>query len=315
MKIWKYILIVLMGLPLISQGQQDPHYSFYMFNGLYVNPAYAGSQDVINMNAFYRHQWAGLSGAPQTGSFAVHSPFKNNRLGMGGIYTHDRQGSIQNNSAYLSYSYRIPLGAPAKGNWLSFGLQGGFTHYQNRLSQVNTDQPNDPQFSNDRTLMLPNFGAGVMFYGERYFLGASMPQALNLSVNEKLHNAGSADSTGRLYRHFMFHGGYVFDLGSKVKLKPSFVIRYMPNLPISADVTLAFLFIDRIWVGATYRHEDAYAFMGQFGITKQLSVGYAYELGISELNNYQNGTHEVMLGYRFGFEKKRVVNPRYLNFY
>ena len=75
------------------------------------------------------------------------------------------------------------------------------------------------------------------------------------------------------------------------------------------------MFIDRIWLGASYRVNDAYAFMGTFGITKQFSLGYAYELGVSKLNNYQNGTHEVMLGYDFGFEKKKVVNPRYVNYY
>lgn len=315
MKLWKAILFGLICLPALSFGQQDPHYSFYMFNGLYVNPAYAGSRGVISMNAFYRHQWAGLSGAPRTASFAIHSPMKNENMAMGGIFTHDRIGKAQTNSAFLSYVYRIPLGPKVKGNWLAFGLQGGFGYYQNRLSQVATDQAGDPQFSSDRNLWMPNFGAGFMFYGDRYFVGASMPQALNLSMNEKLHNAGGLDSTAHYYRHFMFSGGYAFNIGSKVQLKPSFIIRYLPNLPISADVNLSFFFIERIMLGASYRYDDAYIFMGQFGITKQLSIGYAYELGISELNNYQNGTHEIMLGYDFGFEKKKVVNPRYVNFY
>ena len=307
---------MLLAMPLISVAQQDPYNSFYMFNGLYVNPAYAGSRNVISMTALYRNQWAGLSGAPQTGSFAIHSPLKNERIALGGILTFDKIGETQTTSPYLSFAYRIPLGAKQNGNWLSFGIQGGVTYYQNRLSQVATDQANDPQFSSDRNLWIPNFGAGIMAYGERYYVGASMPQILDMSLNEKLHNAGaSSDTTARQYRYFMFTGGYIFDLGDKVKFKPSFIVRYLPKIKPSADITLAFMFIDRIWLGASYRVNDAYAFMGTFGITKQFSLGYAYELGVSKLNNYQNGTHEVMLGYDFGFEKKKVVNPRYVNYY
>ena len=70
----------------LSQGlnaQQDPQYSMYMFNGLYLNPAYAGSHEVISISAIYRHQWAGFEGAPRSASIGVHTPLLKNKHAHG----------------------------------------------------------------------------------------------------------------------------------------------------------------------------------------------------------------------------------------
>lgn len=316
-KLNKYIIAC--SILLLSFGmkaQQDAHYSFYMFNGLYLNPAYAGSKDAISTMALYRHQWATIPGAPRSGSFSIHSPLKNNKLALGLIYTFDRVGSSQSNGLQLSYAYRIPVGKK-KQHKICIGLQAGVTNYQNKLADLNVSQPGvvDPVFGENKNLWLPNFGLGLYFYGPKYFIGASIPHLLNLSLNESAKYAGDDATYARLYRHYLLTAGYVFDLGKKVKFRPSFLMKYVKNAPLDFDITAAFMFVDRVWLGVSHRVGDSYVFMGDFYVTPQFHLGYAYDLTVSDLNKYTGGTHEVMLGYDFWFEKSRLVNPRYVKYF
>jgi len=59
-------MLVTMVTCFVASAQQDPSFSMYMFNGLFINPAYAGSQEAISMMAIYRQQWVGVDGAPRT---------------------------------------------------------------------------------------------------------------------------------------------------------------------------------------------------------------------------------------------------------
>lgn len=161
-------------------AQQDAEYSMYMFNGLYLNPAYAGSQDVISATALYRHQWVGIEGAPRSGSIAIHSPFKRDQYALGGVFSFDRLGKDQTYSFYLDYAYKLRF---KKGLKLSFGIQAGGQYYKNNLTEsvINTT---DLAFANNRSLFLPNVGFGVYLYNKKFYVGASVPHILNMSLGE-----------------------------------------------------------------------------------------------------------------------------------
>jgi len=315
----KIITIFLLSLTSISMlyAQQDAHYSFYMYNGLYVNPAYTGSHEVISTMALFRTQWTSIAGAPLSGSVSIHSPLKNDKLALGMIYTFDRIGSSQSNGVQLTYAYRIPVGKK-KNTRICLGLQAGVTNYTNRLSELYTNAGQvavDPTFGTNKNLWLPNAGLGLYIYSKKFFIGASVPHLLNMSLNDNVKYAGDKATYARLYRHYILTAGYVFELGRKVKFKPSFMLKYVKNAPIDFDINASFLFIDRIWLGVSHRVGDSYVFMGDFYVAPQFHVGYAYDLTISDLSKYSGGTHEIMMGYDFKYNKSKFVNPRYIKYF
>ena len=148
------------------RSQQDPMYSQYMFNTLAFNPAYAGSADVFTVMALSRHQWVGFDGAPRTQTLSLHSPLPNKSMSLGGNIIHDKAGPITQTAAFIDFAYRIRTGENTK---LAFGLMGGANLYQAGLADLATvDQ--DPSNLNVNGELLPNFGGGLFWHAERYYV-------------------------------------------------------------------------------------------------------------------------------------------------
>ena len=76
------LLIFILWLPFYTWSQHNSSYSQYMFNGLLFNPAYAGSNDALNLTALYRKQWVGIDNAPTTANFTAHTPLKNKKVNI-----------------------------------------------------------------------------------------------------------------------------------------------------------------------------------------------------------------------------------------
>ena len=334
---------ILLSLMLVSaalgiNAQQDAAYSMYMFNGLYLNPAYAGSHEVVSLVGIYRHQWAGIDGAPRTFNASVHSPLRRDQYALGLTIGNDRLGLTNMFNATAAFAYRLRL----KGDEhkLCFGIQAGFNYYQQRNTEAITWDPSQPQTNYDPTfqvnqnLFLPNVGAGIYAYGKRYFVGFSVPQIVPFSLN-KQWSVSTSKSVAHQYNHFLLTAGYVFGRdASIIKVKPTFLLKYQQGLRYNVpdfDFNLNFLFVDRFWVGvgvktggdaynrglSSERKFNAESIMGMFEckITPQLRAGYAYIYSFSQLRRYETGTHEIMVGYDFWYDKKRFVTPRYVKYF
>lgn len=308
-------------------AQQDAEYSMYMFNGMYINPAYTGSQECVSITALYRHQWVGIQGAPRSGTIAVHSPLKKDQYALGGMINFDKLGLDNTVSGYIDYAYRLRF---KNGMKLSFGIQAGGMYYNSKLT--NADLPTNPydiSFTNNRNLFLPNMGFGVYLYSKKFYVGAAVPHILNMSLSENWSNAADRATVARLYNHYIFTaGGVIGKEEAKVKFKPSTLVKVVKNAPVSTDITASLLFINRIWVGASYRfglgrkdiggsnlRGNRIVALTEFKLTPQLRVGYAYDYEFDNLRGFQRGSHEVMLGYDFGSDKTRFVTPRYVTYF
>ena len=297
-------------------SQQDAQYSMYRFNGLYLNPAYAGSHEVLSTMAIYRQQWVKMPGAPQSASVVVHSPLKNDKIGLGLIYSYDRIGITKTNSINADFAYRLPLGKKKKVR-LCFGISAGITNYRTDMDNVTTADANDPNFvGNSVNRVLPNVGAGIYAYSERFFIGISVPHILADKLDGKYSLYATSTSVARQYHHLLATAGYVFSIGKKVKFMPSMLLKYVPvHAPVTFDFNATFIFIDRIWIGAAYRFNDSYNFMVAANVTHQLRIGYAYDLTVSPLNTYTSGSHEVMASVDFDFVHRKVVSPRQVKYF
>lgn len=299
-----------------SFAQQDAEYSMYRFNSLYINPAYAGSHEVMNTMAIYRAQWVKMPGMPQSGSFAIQSPLKNDKIGVGMIYSYDRIGVTQTHSVNADFAYRIPIGKKKKMR-LCIGISAGISNYSSNLNDVAIADADDPNFTgNNVSRWLPNVGFGIYAYSDKFFVGVSVPHILANKLNGNNSVFSMSTTVARQYYHLLFNGGYVFSIGKKVKFVPSVLMKYVPvHAPISFDFNVAFIFIDRIWIGAGYRLNDSYSFMLTANVTKQLRIGYCYDLTVSSLNKYTSGSHEVMASFDFDFSKGKIVSPRQVKYF
>ena len=314
----KLLLLILITLSALfsATAQQEAQYSMYRFNGLYLNPGYTGSHDVLSAMAIYRHQWVKVPGQPQTASVALHSPLPNQHLALGVIYTFDKIGVTKTNTLEANFAYRLFLGKK-KDIKLSFGISAGFTNYRADLDQVQTTEANDPNFiGNNQRRWLPNVGFGIYAYSDRFFAGISLPKLLLNRLDGKMKLYETSSAVSRQYYHLVATAGYVFNIGTKVKFMPSVMLKYVPvNAPVTADFNATFIFIDRVWLGAAYRLLDSYNFMAAFAVTKQLRIGYCYDLTVSRMNKYTSGSHEVMVSFDAAFERSKVTSPRYIKYF
>lgn len=289
-----------MFLPGSLNAQQDAQYTEYMFNSLAYNPAYAGSREAVSANAIYRNQWWDFEGAPKTVSFSIHAPFRD-KYGIGLATVHDRIGVHQFTGAMGSFSYHFYVSKTAK---LSVALQGGLLYHQSDFGSLNT-QGTDPVFATEGKQVLPNFGVGIYFYSQNYYIGLSAPHLLDNELT-------TVSRLARQYRHYYLAAGYVFPISESLKLKPSVLLKAVPaSAPLEADINLNLFIQDFVWVGATYRTNASTNLLIGTQLTKNITLAYSYDLVLTDIRNHTNGSHEIMLGFDWSLSNQRIVSPRY----
>lgn len=309
-------LLAAVTLSTASYAQQDPMYTQYMFNMLGVNPAYAGSRNVLSVTGLYRNQWLGIDGAPVTQTLSVDFPVSNKRIGLGVTLVNDKIGIQKNLNAYLSYSYRLRLG---KGV-LSLGLQAGANNYSANFNPVMTNSlynggngggTQDPAFQQNFTKTLPNVGAGLYYSTDKFFLSLSAPKILQYSLSTAVTGISSANNIARQYRHFFLSSGFVLPLSENVKLKPSFLLKAVEGAPLELDINANLWFGGKFGIGASYRTGDSVDGMLEFQLTPQFRLGYAYDFTLTRLGKHTTGSHEILVRYETGYGKRKVISPRY----
>jgi len=300
-------LLLLVSVP--SFAQQLPQFTQYMFNTISINPAYAGSRETFSAVGLHRSQWVGLEGGPETQTLSIHSPMRNENVGLGLSFINDKLGYENFSYIYGDFSYTIQTGVESE---LAFGLKAGFTHYN--LDEELLNDPsvvNDPFFNDVSNRWSPNIGAGIYWHSQRWYLGFSAPRILNNDYNKS--QGGSIDYVAFERVSYYITGGMVFDLNPDIKLKPSVLLKATNGAPLSFDISANFLFNETFWIGGGYRINQSAAAIGgiaDFQVSKQLRIGYAYEYPISDIRPYTSGTHEVLLMFEV-FRAKRIKSPRY----
>ena len=290
-----------------AQAQQDPMISQYMFNGLFLNPAYSGSHKYFTSSLLHRTQWVDFSGAPKTALLAVDGliPSQSNNMGVGLIVTHDRIGATEQTDIYGNYAYQLKLG---EGK-LAFGLKAGASNYIFKSDNVTVWDSNDGVFTGRKNTWLPKLGFGTYYFAKNWYAGLSVPTLLAYDTKHDFNF--DVNKSSFLNRHYYAYGGYVFKLNQKLKLKPSSLIKYLPSAPLQADLNLNLLYDEQFWIGASYRTKDAVVFMIEYQTNSRFRVGYAFDLTTTKIRKYSAGTHEIMIGYDFGKDLIKVKTPRY----
>nr|WP_198999860.1 type IX secretion system membrane protein PorP/SprF [Flavobacterium sp. ASV13] len=275
-------------------AQQDPEYTHYMYNMSVVNPAYAtGVPAMLNLGGLYRTQWVGAVGAPKTFSFFGHTAVTDKvEVGLSLISDDIGDGAKKENNFYADFAYVLNLGGKNK---LSLGLKAGFTSLQTNFNGFVFQSGNtstDLAFAENINVTKPNIGVGAYYFRDNFYVGLSAP---NLLSSKHIEEKSGINAYGSEAIHTFLTAGYVFQINDMVKLKPAFMSKFVAGAPISVDVTANVLYNNKFELGAAYRINDAVSALVNINVTSTLRVGYAYDHTLSNMGQFNSGTHEIML--------------------
>lgn len=325
------LLTLLLVASVASFAQQDPMFTKYMFNSLTFNPAYAGSRDHMTITALHRTQWWGIDGAPSTQSLTVHTPLKNERVGVGMSLINDKIGPTNSIYANIAYAYRIPVGK-AK---LSIGIQGSMNNWRADWTKLNIQDGGDDAFNMlHPNLWKPNVGVGIHYYTKYFYTGLGVPRLIEYDLTQ--NRTDQLPIYAKSVRHFFYTlGGAIPLRGNALIFKPSLLVkasapdsRYKRDssfqqvgAPTEFNIDLSLFFQETLWVGASFRSSieafskkssyDSADLWAAYYLSNGLRLGVSYDYTLTKLQKKAGGSFEVMVGYEFDYKTKRTVTPRY----
>lgn len=282
-------------------AQQDPQFSQNMFNRLYPNAGYTGTSEAICGSLIYRDQWDKFGGGPKTAVFGIDAPVNFLHGGLGLSVLTDHPLNQKNLDIKLSYSYHLELGAGKLGIGLSAGLlQRGYGN------DFNAIDPDDPLVKSGTGSKF-DLGAGLYYNSDKFYVGASATHLTGGKI-EYTDNAKV-----EVVPHYYFMGGINFNLTPSLRLVPSLFVKSDAK-ETQADINANLHIKERVWVGASYRLQDAVVVMAGIKIIDNLKLGYSYDITTSKLKGYHSGTHEIMLGYCYQIKPKVIPVLRNVRF-
>lgn len=277
------LYLFIMSCSLFSQ--QIPHYTQYLYNMQIINPAYVGVRSDLSLSALSRQQWSGVIGAPTTRTFSVNGRAKLG-LGLGATFINDKIGLSEINNINVDGSYTI---ITSENSRLSFGLKLGSTFFTNNLANGITPD-NDVYASNSGNFY--NVGFGVFFYSDVFFVGVSVPYLLESPQffiqpdNREIKIAENQD--------YFLSAGYLLELNEDLYFKPSTMIRYTSDLPVSVDINANFMYRELIEAGISYRYNNSISALFAIILNKKVRIGYSYDYMTNNIIGNLN-THEFIL--------------------
>ncbi len=293
MKVFRYSLVLcLLACCMVTHAQQRTLTSTYPFNGLLLNPAYAGSLNILSVIAVHRKQWLNIDGAPNHQALTAHSSFYSNRVGIGLSAFRDEIGATETFSLYGQYAYKIktPIGI------LAMGLQGGLDRRETDFSKLTIFDQNDPLLTGANNRLTPNFGTGLYLANPNMYAGISIPYILEnktYTIEEAVEQFNARQS-----RYYYITGGVIFHASSLVKLAPSVLIRVQEQNRLSYEFTGNVIFDNIAYVGLSVRNSLEVVFIGQLVLNENLRAGYAYDAATNDLGQNTTGSHEILVNYR-----------------
>lgn len=285
-----------------ANAQQIGMYSHYFYKPLVYNPAFTGSDDA-NALLISRAQWTDFKDAPQLTIFTIDGNLMDKKIGLGLGLISDRKGITNRTGGNLFYSYRLIINEDTR---LMFGLSFGIMDQTIDFSKALVENPVDPTLYTDSQHKTSFDGsAGLAFFWKGLELGAAVPQIVGNKIKY-------VDNTNvRAYytqsRHYMASLKYKILISKEkdISIAPQALVRFVPNTPFQFDATVNLDWKDKFWIGATYKNDYAVSANVGFCLHKQLCIGYSYDFIIGTISKYAGMSHEIMVNFKFGNNKKQ----------
>jgi type IX secretion system PorP/SprF family membrane protein len=324
---WVSKISLLAQLSLVSLGifAQDTQFSQSYSNPLYLNPAFAGTNERSRITLNYRNQWPGLENKYEAfgvgGDYFVRSI--NGGFGFSVLKDVAGEHRLSNTHGSISYSQHIRL---SRKSTLALGVKGGFGERAfDDSNLLFADQViNESNVSESAALLSEShrygdLSAGVLFFNDNIWLGMSIHH-LN-SPNQSMK--GSVDPIPPKYS---IHGGGDIPIKEIKNVERRFRVAF--NYKSQGDWDQldigGFFTYQQINFGVWYRglplksylpgyqNNEAIVLLTGYEVMDSWSIGYSYDITISRLTGYTGGAHEIALVYEFPYRlpnKRRRVIP------
>ena len=300
-RFFRILLLLLIATDLTAQ--LSPVNDQYVLNPLLINPSYAGSRNALNVGTFYRQQWVGLEGAPETMTISADAPLFQEKLGLGFLLINDKIGVTSETQFVSNYAYKIRI---ADGT-LALGLGAGVLLTNTAWSKLYALEPGDDSYLIDsKIFVVPDFSFGMRYSYGNYFAGFSIPKFLSYKFDYDKNKYLLRNDP--VYYTYMLNTGYLFSLTPKINFLPSTLLTYSVGERFLYDLNTYFSFSDKLWLGFSYRNNRSVSGLFQFKITDQFRIAYSYDYELGELGRYSNGSHGIMLRFELRY-KVNVDNP------
>jgi type IX secretion system PorP/SprF family membrane protein len=215
-------------------------------------------------------------------------------MGLGGKVFVDITGPTRRTGFSFNYAYKLKITKTIK---LGMGLSFGGLQYVTDGAQINLKDQDDIALSNQlQSVFVPDAGAGFHLYSKDFYVGVSMPQLIGnkLQYFDHYRNTESV-----LARHLFAYAGYKFKVTDDFVVEPAVLLKWVDPIPMAFEGNLKVTYRDMVWLGASYRMDDAIVMMAGFAISESLVFGYAYDMTTSDLKTATSGSHELMIAIRF----------------
>jgi type IX secretion system PorP/SprF family membrane protein len=296
-----------------AYAQQDAHFTQYMFNQLYFNPAAAGVEQGFRGGLLYRNQWTGykglndVGGAPQNILLTASLPIFEANTGVGLVVNSDQIGPLNDIQASLNGAYHFKVGTGK----LSAGLRLGIHSRSVSTNELRVNDPNDEVYRNllgSSGQIVPDFGFGLYYTSDKFFAGLSSSH-----LAEPQFDFSGAKST--LNRHYYIMGGYNFDLSPDIVLTPSLNLKYDSKV-FQYEVSALAKFNNQFLAGLAYREGDAVsAILGLTAMQNRLRITYSLDYTVPSTDAKRPTSHEFMASYFIPMAMKGpkpiIRTPRY----
>lgn len=306
------LLLALTGSGVFAQ--QDALFTQYMFNNLYMTPAYAGVDGVTRLTAIHRSQWLGYQssfgdgGAPTTQMVSFNTPIYRLRSGFGAYVMNDKLGPQNNLEAQAMYAYHLGI----KETKLSIGIKAGIYSQSVNGQYYRYIDDGDPLIvTGKESQVRPDLGLGIFYRAEKYYAGVGFNHLLRSQFD-----FGADSVRGALENHINFTGGYFYEVSFDLRVQFSTAVRTDLNKTQLDFAGIAYL-KDTMWGGLAFRQGEAGSLLLGYALLKDksLKLGTAIDFIIKDREAKENFSLEVMLSYDLpvnpGSGKKVVRTPRY----
>lgn len=310
------IFIVFCVIPFFVKAQQTPQFSQFIQNPFVINPAITGVEEYSEITVSHRNQWSGFSGAPKTSSLTINTPISNlkessllhreasKKQGVGLFLYTDQSGPISLNLFSASYAYHLKVSS----RWfVSLGTFVGASQFKFDNSDVVLVQNQNDLLTQNISSINFDMSVGIYAYSKDVFAGISANQILNSEIDD----SSEIDRSARFATNYNLLIGSRINIKNNYQLVPFMLAKATINAPVQFEVGAKAVYDSKFWGGFSYRNEDAVVGFLGFKILKGFTLNYSYDASTTAFNNQQNGSHEIILGYRFSLQKKSCACPLY----
>lgn len=280
-------------MSVISFAQQEYSFSHYADANSFINPAATATENQQKLTGIFRKQWVNFNGSPMTGGISYEHPLSSYNMGLGGYIFSDQIGATNMTNVVVNYSYSLKLDNKHK---LAMGMDLGADFVSTNYDRLVYWDETDAMFNSGReSNVVPRAGVGFHFYADDYYVGISVPRVL--TFNDKHSLTIKKENLPSLVSHYYLTGGYKFPVNEDITMRTTALMKYTPNVKPQADVNVMGIYREMIGLGLGYKSLGFASVNVLYMYKQSFSIGYAFDMTLTSIRNYSQGSHELMLKY------------------